>query len=93
MLSASVAFGVVITLLTGLYNSTPGGLVGAAWYGFPLTWIRRLVVAPQYYPWVVDYPGLVTDIVFWAVLIGITLSIAVRLTYHKTEAPLAKRVE
>ena len=64
-LTLSAALGVVVLLLTGLADVTPGGLVGARWYGLPLTWIRRLVIAPQYNPWRVDWTGLAADLVFW----------------------------
>ena len=30
--------GLVITLITGLINTTPSGLVGATWYGWPFAW-------------------------------------------------------
>ncbi|MDE1870515.1 MAG: hypothetical protein KGH71_06095 [Candidatus Micrarchaeota archaeon] len=72
----SVVAGAVITLITGLYNSTPSGLVGAAWYGLPVTWIRKLVVAPQYNPWAVDWTGLVIDLVVWIVVVGVVLYLA-----------------
>jgi len=73
----SIVGGAVITLVTGLYNSTPGGgLVGATWYGFPVTWIRWLAVGPQYSPWAVDWMGLVIDLVVWIIVVGIVLYLA-----------------
>lgn len=64
--------GAVITLVSGLYNSTPGGgFVGASWYGFPVAWLRKLVLAHQYNPWRVDASGLIADIVIWAVVIAL----------------------
>ena len=73
-LAESAIGGVVITLVSFIYNGTPGGgFVGATWYGFPLTWIRYLVVGPQYSPWVVDYIGLIADIIIWAIVIAIML--------------------
>jgi hypothetical protein len=45
----SASVGAAITLLSGLVDVTPN-LVGARWYGLPSTWIRRLVIAPQYNP-------------------------------------------
>jgi hypothetical protein len=57
--------GAVLTLVSGLVPSTPGNLVGASWYGWPLTWVRKLVLAPQYNPWVVDWYGLIADFIFW----------------------------
>lgn len=63
--------GVAITLLTGLVSSTPAGLVGARWYGFPLPWLFRLIVAPQYFPWKVDALNLIADLIFWIIVVGI----------------------
>ncbi|MGA8904064.1 MAG: hypothetical protein WB661_03555 [Candidatus Bathyarchaeia archaeon] len=65
--------GIVITLLTGLLENTPEMLVGAVWYGYPLAWLVRMVVAPQYFPWVVRPLRLIADIVFWAVIVAIIL--------------------
>jgi len=65
--------GVVITLLTGLVPNTPPMLVGAHWYGYPLPWLFRLVVAPEYFPWKADPVNLIADIIVWAVIVGIIL--------------------
>ena len=67
-MGAAAALGAGVMFLTGLADVTPGGLVGARWYGLPLTWIRRLFIAQQYYPWRVDWTGLAADIVFWVAL-------------------------
>ena len=69
----SVAVAAVITLLTGHVNSTPGQLLGSSWYGFPATWLRYLVVGPQYNPWVVSYSGLVVDLILWTVVVWLLL--------------------
>ena len=65
--------GVVITLATAVYNATPAGLVGATWYGFPLGWLIKRVVAPQYNPWALSYTGLVVDLVVWFIVMFIIL--------------------
>ncbi len=70
--------GIVITLLTGLLENTPEMLVGAVWYGYPLAWLVRMVVAPEYNPWVVRPLRLVADLVFWLMIAEIIL-----LTYTK----------
>ena len=72
----SVIGGVVIALLTGLVNSTPGGLVGATWYGWPENWLIRMVVAPQYNPWKVNWVGLVVDAIVWIVIVAIVMLVA-----------------
>ena len=67
--------GAGITLLTWLYNSTPTGLLGAAWYGFPFTWVKKLIIAPQYFPWRMAIPAFISDIAIWAIVVGVILVI------------------
>ena len=68
-LVVSIIGGVIITLLTGLFPSTPQMLVGAEWYGFPLAWLIRMVVAPEYNPWRVEYLNFIADVVVWSVIL------------------------
>jgi hypothetical protein len=82
----SAIAGAVITLATGLVTSTPGQLLGAAWYGWPVTWIRKLVLAPQYNPWVVDWYGLAIDFVFWFIVSWLVIYIICALAQKKTPA-------
>jgi hypothetical protein len=70
---SAIIGGVVITLLTGQISNTPSGLVGAAWYGYPLAWLISPVVAPESYAWHVEWLNLVADGVFWVVVTGIVL--------------------
>ena len=65
--------GVVITLLTGLINRTPPMLVGAVYYGYPFAWLEMMVIAPQYFPWVVRPVRLILDIVVWAIVVWVIL--------------------
>lgn len=74
-----VAVGLGASLLTGLLDVTPSGLLGATWYGWPLVWLRKLVLAPQYNPWKVDWGSLVGDVAFWSLVAGVVLSVAVGL--------------
>ena len=67
--------GVVITLVTGLLDHTPEMLVGAVYYGYPFAWLEMMVVAPQYFPWVVRPVRLVLDVVVWAVVVWVILFI------------------
>ncbi len=69
----SVVSGIAVTILTGLANTTPSGLVGARLYGFPVTWLRYLVIAPQYNPWKISAEGFVVDVILWSVVIGLLL--------------------
>ena len=69
----AVIGGIVITLLTGLIDHTPEMLVGAVYYGYPLAWLEMLVIAPQYFPWVVRPIRLIIDIVVWAIVVWVIL--------------------
>lgn len=71
----SVAVGAAVALLTGLVDVTPAGLLGATWYGYPLPWLYRLVVGPQYNPWSVDWLKLILDVVSWS-LTAMVISVA-----------------
>ena len=63
----SLITGTAITGLTGFLDNS--ALIGASWYGYPTTWIRKLVLAPQYNPWRIAWGGLVVDIIFWFVIV------------------------
>jgi hypothetical protein len=69
----AVVGGIVITLLTGLVNNTPEGLMGAVWYGYPLAWLVMRVLAPQYFPWVLRPLRFIIDIVVWSIVVWIIL--------------------
>ena len=69
----SIIAGIVITLLTGFISNTKATLVGATHYGYPLAWLIRRVLAPQYFPWRIEIVNLIIDIVAWTLVIGIIL--------------------
>ena len=75
----SVIGGALITLLTGLLSNTPPMLVGAMWYGYPLAWLFRLILAPEYSPWRVDMTRLFVDIVAWSVVVAVALFIVKKI--------------
>jgi hypothetical protein len=72
VLSAIVG-GALLTLLTGLFSNTPEMMVGATHYGYPLPWLIRMIVAPEYFPWLVDYVNLLADVIVWSIIVGIVL--------------------
>jgi hypothetical protein len=74
-LLVSILGGVIITLLTGLFPSTPQMLVGAEWYGFPLAWLIRMIVAPEYNPWRVEFLNFIADVVVWSVILFVIVFI------------------
>jgi hypothetical protein len=63
----------VITLLTGLVSNMPAMLVGAVHYGYPVPWLFRLVLAPEYFPWRVNVTALISDVIVWTVVVGVAL--------------------
>jgi hypothetical protein len=69
----AIVGGVAVTLLTGLVENMPAMLVGAVHYGYPLAWLIRLVIAPEFNPWRVEYVNLIFDIIVWAVLVWLIL--------------------
>lgn len=78
MIMDSVIAAVILTLLSGLVNSTPQLLVGASWYGWPMTWVTKIVVPPGYSPWLIKFAGLAEDLVFWFVLSLLVFYIAMK---------------
>jgi len=64
----ALGLGLVATLVTGLVSNTPARLVGATHYGFPFAWLVQLIVAPQYFPWQVDFPNLAIDVAVWSLV-------------------------
>ena len=74
----SVIGGLVVTLLTGLISNTSAMLVGAMHYGYPLAWLVRLVLAPEYFPWRVNVPNLVVDMVIWIIIVGMAVTVLTR---------------
>jgi hypothetical protein len=69
----SLIGGAVISLLTGLLLNMPAPLLGAEHYGYPLPWLFRLILAPEYFPWRVDLAGLLGDVAVWTIVVGVAL--------------------
>lgn len=67
MLIFAIIGGIVITLITGMINTTPAGLLGASWYGWPFAW-RIVPVVPD--P-VASYniAKFVGDFIIWFVVV------------------------
>ena len=79
ILLGSVLAGVAVTLLTGLIPNTPPDWLGATFYGYPIHWLTRLVLAPEYVPWRVEWTGLIGDLIVWVAIAGATLLALARL--------------
>ena len=69
----SLIGGVAITVLTGLLSNMPTMLLGAEHYGYPLAWLFRLILSPEYFPWRLDAIAMVADVVVWSIIVGAVL--------------------
>lgn len=67
----SLAGGMLITLITGLYPLRT--LLGGTHYGFPMAWLVRRGVGPEFFPWRVTWLGLLVDLVVWTVVVIVIL--------------------
>ena len=84
-LVVSILGGEIITLLTGLFSNTPQMLVGAEHYGFPLAWLIRMIVAPEYNPWRIEFVNFIADVVVWSVILLVIVFIV-----EKVRKPASK---
>jgi hypothetical protein len=84
-LVVSILGGEIITLLTGLFSNTPEMLVGAEHYGFPLAWLIRMIVAPEYNPWRIEFVNFLADMVVWSVILLVIVFIV-----EKVRKPVSK---
>jgi large-conductance mechanosensitive channel len=74
---AALIGGLVITLITGLVNTTPQDLVGATWYGWPLAWrIIPVVLQPQASYKIGEFVG---NVIIWFVVVFVILFILKKL--------------
>jgi len=74
-LVVSILGGETVTLLTGLFSNTPQMLLGAERYGFPLAWLIRMIVAPEYNPWRIDFLNFLADLIVWSVIVVVIVFI------------------
>lgn len=87
LVGVSVAGGVLLTLLAGLVPLRT--LAGGTHYGFPMAWLIRRVLAPEYSPLWVNWPGLVVDLLVWTALVLVILLLYDRFGRHSTDGQSA----
>lgn len=80
----SLGGGIAVTLVTGLVPLRT--LAGGIHYGFPMAWLIRRVLAPEYFPWRVNWLGLVADVVVWTIVILALLLVYERLREGSRES-------
>jgi hypothetical protein len=60
-------------------------VVGAVYYGFPIAWLFKMIVAPKYNPWRIDFLKFLADVVFWDVI-----SLVIVFILEKVGKPASK---
>jgi len=63
--------GLVITLITGFINTTPSGLIGASWYGYPWAWRYVPVVLNPVTNY--DVANFIGDFVVWSIVASVPM--------------------
>ena len=69
--------GVIVTLATGLLPTEI--LMGATHYGFPLSWLIRLTLPPEFDPWRINTANLIIDATFWTAVILLIIHLKKRI--------------
>ena len=85
ILIGSIIAGIVITLITGLFTNQ-GGFVGSCRWGYPIHWLTKMVVGPQYTaPQEIVWTNLIYDIIIWTLISLFILLIIFRKKMIKKE--------
>ena len=73
----SIILGIIITLITGFF--THPSVVGAKWWGYPLTWKTQAVLSPEYSPPLnINWLNFIIDIIIWTIIFFIIFGIILR---------------
>lgn len=77
LIGLAAIVGLVITLVTGFINTTPSGLLGATWYGWPFAWkIVPVVPNPQASYKAAQFIG---DFIVWFVVAFVIMVVVQKL--------------
>jgi hypothetical protein len=66
LFASAFGVGLAITLISGLVDTTPSGILGATWHGWPLVWSYVIVYPGS--PWSVNWVNFAGDILLWSVV-------------------------
>jgi len=83
-----IGSGSAASLISGLYARTlPWIGADITGYGFPLSWLKKIAsINPYYHPppkYFLSPGGLLTDIVFWSLIIGASVTLYERYKSRK----------
>ncbi len=79
-IGVAIVAGVLVTLATGLYNSTPD-IVGATWYGWPIAWLYVIVYPGN--PWSINWVNFALDFALWFIVALIVIGLLTRTSKAK----------
>jgi len=77
LIIGAIVGGIIITLLTGVIDVTPVGLIGSTHYGFPLAW-RFVCVGCLGQPSNYEWANFVVDFIVWTVVVAIIVLIVAK---------------
>jgi hypothetical protein len=69
----SIIIGAIVSLLTGLINTTPSKLVGVGYWGFPIKWVKQIIYpgAPKEILWI----HFIENTIIWIAMIFVIVII------------------
>jgi len=68
-----IIIGLIITLITGLFSNLDT-LVGVSRWGYPLYWLSKMVIGPQYSPPLdIVWLNLIIDVIIWSIIVYLIL--------------------
>lgn len=67
----SIVTGLLVTTITSIIPVKT--LIGGTHYGIPFPWLIKLVLAPEYSPWRINYLNFGIDILIWTVLVELVV--------------------
>jgi len=75
--------GLLITLISGVIDTTPPGILGATWHGWPLAWFYVIVYPGS--PWSIDWVNFGGDMILWFAVAFAAFSSLLALRHGKRE--------
>lgn len=78
---ASAIASLAISLITGLIDVTPMGLVGSRWHGWPIAWFYVIVYPGS--PVSINWLNLISDVIIWFVIALIIALVVLKLKTSK----------
>jgi len=78
----SVVLGVVITSLSGLFQTPFVRILDVAHMGAPLTWMTRVIPSNLIY---IDWVNFIADLVFWLIIVFVVITVGTYLRHRQAK--------